>query len=165
MLTAKKNLILIQMNQSIGRGKSLISCDGGVLMQEEDQELVTTWQVVTAAQPTQEDLEELEFAFKVCKYVKSNAIVVSSERAARGIGGGFVNRIDAAEYALAHAKGAAYLASDAFFPFPDVVQAAASHGIRCIIAPGGSTNDQASIDACDAAGIAMVFTGMRHFRH
>jgi phosphoribosylaminoimidazolecarboxamide formyltransferase/IMP cyclohydrolase len=111
---------------------------------------------------------ELEFAWKVVKHVKSNAIVVAKNGQALGVGAGQMNRVGAAQIALeqadAQAKGA-YLASDAFFPFPDTVEAAAAAGIRAIIQPGGSIRDEESIAAADKAGLIMVFTGRRHFKH
>lgn len=161
----KKNLIIIEMKEKPGKNYSFISSDGGVLIQEEDNELYSELKVVTKRAPDPEVMDELLFAMKVVKYVKSNAIVVSRDKMATGIGGGFVNRVDAARYALEHAKGATCLASDAFFPFHDVVEEAHKYGIQAIIQPGGSLKDQASIEKCDELGIAMVFTGMRHFRH
>lgn len=165
ILRQKKNLIVVEMTDGPGKNLSLISSDGGVLIQEEDNRLYDELTVVTKRSPDQAELAELLFALKVVKFTKSNAIVVSRDKMATGIGGGFVNRVDAARYALEHGRGAACLASDAFFPFPDVVQTAHEHGIRAIIQPGGSLKDQASIDKCDELGIAMVFTGIRHFRH
>jgi phosphoribosylaminoimidazolecarboxamide formyltransferase/IMP cyclohydrolase len=139
------------------------------------------WEVVTRAAPPPEDLGDLIFGLRVVTYVKSNAIVVVKNQAAIGIGGGQTSRIWAAEQALERAnlnikaakevsdlndgKPAAVLASDAFFPFVDVVEAAARAGIRSIIQPGGSIRDKESIEACDRLGIAMVFTGIRHFKH
>lgn len=165
LLRTKKNLIIIEMKEPAGTATALISSDGGILIQEEDGELYRELTTVTQRVPDESELAELLFAMKVVKFTKSNAIVVSKDRAAVGIGGGFVNRIDAARYALDHAGSAVCLASDAFFPFPDVVEAAHQAGIRAIIQPGGSQKDEASIRRCDELGIAMVFTGMRHFRH
>lgn len=161
----KKNLIIIEMKEAPGKNYSLISSDGGVLLQEEDELLYNELTVVTKLAPDPEDLAELLFAMKVVKFVKSNAIVVSKAKMATGIGGGFVNRIDATRYALQRAQGGHCLASDAFFPFADVVEEANKYGITAIIQPGGSLNDQMSIAKCDELGIAMVFTGLRHFRH
>lgn len=166
LLKEKKNLRILQCTRPPQRPTSMVSLDGLLLLQEEDRDLLSTRQVVTKIAPSEEDLEELLFAWKVVKYVKSNAIVVTSNKQTLGIGGGQVNRIDAATYALEKAQGRAlYLASDAFFPFQDVVEAAAKEGIHAIIQPGGSLRDQASIDACDEQGLAMVFTSMRHFKH
>lgn len=165
VFSKKKNLIVIQMTEKPSGQTAMISSDGGLLLQEEDQDLFQDLQVVTKRQPTKEELEELTFAMKVVKFVKSNAIVVTKDKMALGIGGGYVNRVDAAKYALDHARGAKVLASDAFFPFSDTVETAAAQGITAIIQPGGSLKDQDSIDACDRLGVTMVFTGMRHFRH
>ena len=124
--------------------------------------------VVTRRAPTDAELADLRFAWKVVKHVRSNAIVVAKGGMTLGIGVGQTNRLAAARHALEaageRAKGAV-LASDAFFPFDDVVRLAASYGIAAIIQPGGSVRDQDSIRAAEEAGIAMVFTGVRHFRH
>jgi phosphoribosylaminoimidazolecarboxamide formyltransferase/IMP cyclohydrolase len=113
-------------------------------------------------------MKDLKFALKVVKHVKSNAIVLAKDGVTVGIGVGQVNRIWPTEQAIKQAgeraKGSV-LASDAFFPFPDVVEAAARGGITAIIQPGGSQNDQLSIEVADRAGIAMIFTGIRHFKH
>jgi phosphoribosylaminoimidazolecarboxamide formyltransferase/IMP cyclohydrolase len=116
-------------------------------------------------------MKDLEFAWKVSAHVKSNAIVYAKNANTLTIGAGQMSRIDAATFAAEKAlqegkilKGAV-MASDAFFPFRDTVDLAAKYGIRCIIQPGGSLKDQESIDACDEAGIAMIFTGERHFKH
>lgn len=110
-------------------------------------------------------MDNLIFGMKVCKYVKSNAIVVVKDFMAKGIGGGQVNRIWPACQALDRAGDGVVLASDAFFPFSDVVCEAAKHGIKSIIQPGGSIKDKDSIDECNKNGISMVFTGVRHFKH
>ena len=124
--------------------------------------------VVTDRMPTAEEVEALMFAWKVVKYTKSNAIVIGKPGRTTGIGMGQTNRIWAAQQAIAHAgeeaKGSV-MASDAFFPFPDCVEECAKAGITAIIQPGGSIQDKASVDACNAAGIAMVFVGDRHFKH
>ena len=139
-------------------------------MQDADdrQDDEATWQVVTKRQPTAEEMQALRLAWAVVRHVKSNAIVVTDANATLGIGAGQMNRVGAAKIALeqagAKAKGAV-LASDAFFPFGDTVETAAQAGITAIIQPGGSIRDQESIAAADAAGIAMVCTGTRHFRH
>jgi AICARFT/IMPCHase bienzyme. len=124
--------------------------------------------VVTKNEPDEKEFKDLRFAWKVVKHVKSNAIVLAKDGATVGIGAGQVNRIWPTEQSIKQAgekaKGSV-LASDAFFPFPDVVEAAAKAGVTSIIQPGGSINDEASIDAADKAGISMVFTGIRHFKH
>lgn len=164
-LKKKKNLRIVQVNSSEETRLSMMSLGGGLLVQDKDLDFIDKLHCVTKREPSEEEKEELLFAMKVAKYVKSNAIVVSEDRAARGIGGGSVNRIDAAKYALDRAPGARVLASDAFFPFSDVVELAAIKGIRAIIQPGGSLRDEESIELCDKEGIAMLFTGMRHFKH
>ena len=130
----------------------------------EDGEL----KVVTKAQPTAKQMEDLMLAWKIVKHAKSNGIAIAKDHQSLGIGPGQVNRIWSTQMAIERSgdkvRGAA-LASDAFFPFDDCVKACAEAGISCIIQPGGSVRDQDSIDACDRYGIAMVFTGMRHFKH
>ena len=138
---------------------------GGILVQEEDKKLIDDLKVVTEKEPTEEEMKDLLFGMKVVKYVKSNAIVAIKDGVAIGIGGGQVNRIWATEEALQRGKGATVLASDAFFPFRDVVDECAKNGIKAIIQPGGSIRDQESIDACNEHGISMIFTGVRHFKH
>jgi phosphoribosylaminoimidazolecarboxamide formyltransferase/IMP cyclohydrolase len=143
---------------------------GGLLVQDEDRIPTdpAAWRVVTARAPTEAERGELAFAWEVVRAVGSNAIVVSRDRQTVGIGGGQPNRIDPARHALRQAgerARGAVLASDGFFPFDDVVRVAAEAGISAIVQPGGSIRDQDSIAVCDAHGIAMVFTGQRHFRH
>ena len=118
--------------------------------------------------PDDAEWEELKFAWKVVKHVKSNSVVITKGKSLVGLGVGQVSRVDAVKLAVAKAgKNAAgcVLASDAFFPFPDNVEEARKAGITAIIQPGGSVKDDESIAACDEAGVAMVFTGMRHFIH
>ena len=175
VLSGKKNLRLIRMGRQTVRTKpwQLKRLDDGLLLQTADQEDLDpqNWQTAGRHQTTAEDLEQLRFAWKVVKHVKSNAIVVANRFQTLGIGAGQMNRIDAARIALKQAEASsqgvrgAYLASDAFFPFGDVVKLAAEFGIRAIVQPGGSIRDQESIAAADEAGIAMMFTGQRHFRH
>jgi phosphoribosylaminoimidazolecarboxamide formyltransferase/IMP cyclohydrolase len=124
--------------------------------------------IVTKRPPTDAEWEQLLFALKVVKHVKSNAIVLAREYRTVGVGAGQMNRVGAAGIAVKQAgelaKGAA-LASDAFFPFSDTVEVAAAAGVTAIIQPGGSIRDQESIEAADRHGIAMVFSGIRHFKH
>ena len=143
---------------------------GGLLLQ--DQDLATlNWadcRTVTKSQVAESIHEDLLFAMKVVKHTKSNAIVLVKNQQTVGIGPGQVNRITALGIAVQQAgekSTGAILASDAFFPFPDCVQAAVAAGVAAIIQPGGSIRDQESIDACNEAGLPMVFTGMRHFKH
>ncbi len=143
---------------------------GGLLLQDNDSLTLdkTSLKVVTKVAPTDEQMKDLIFAWKVAKYVKSNAIVFAKGRATVGVGAGQMNRVGSVEIASrqagAKAQGAV-LASDAFFPFRDNVDAAAKAGIKAIIQPGGSMRDAESIKAADEHGLAMVFTGIRHFRH
>ena len=143
---------------------------GGVLVQDPDvHELsVDDLKVVTSRAPSETEIESLLFAWKACKHVKSNCILLAHDTQSVGIGAGQMSRVDAAIIAIRKAdekaKGAV-LASDAYFPFPDGVEIAGEAGISAIIQPGGSVNDEPVIKAADAYGMAMVLTGIRHFRH
>lgn len=141
---------------------------GGLLVQEFNRGEIGELSVPTKRKPTEKEMEDLLFAWKLVKHTKSNAITIAKDNVSCGIGPGQVNRIWAAQQAIEHAgarvKGAV-MASDAFFPFDDCVKAAGEAGITAIIQPGGSIRDEDSIKACDEMGIAMVFTGMRHFKH
>lgn len=148
------------------------SVAGGFLAQTRDSAVLPDQlTTVTKREPTAEELQDMKFAFTVCKHVKSNAIVYAKNGATVGIGAGQMSRVMSTKIAAMKAAEAklslkgSVMASDAFFPFPDCVEAAAAAGATAIIQPGGSKNDQASIDAANEAGIAMVFTGTRHFRH
>ena len=146
---------------------------GGLLVQDQDLGLITLddLQVVTKVQPTQEQLQDLLFTWRVAKYVKSNAIVYAKDGRTIGVGAGQMSRVNSARIAAIKAEHAglspvgAVMASDAFFPFRDGIDNAAAVGIKAIIQPGGSMRDEETIAAADEHGIAMVFTGMRHFRH
>jgi phosphoribosylaminoimidazolecarboxamide formyltransferase/IMP cyclohydrolase len=142
---------------------------GGLIIQDVDSKLLEgELQVVSERIPTKKEIEELKFAWKVVKHAKSNGIAITRDGQTLGIGQGQVSRVWASENAVKQSnfsiKGAV-LASDAFFPFPDAVEAAAKAGVTAIIQPGGSKGDQAAIDMANQYGIAMVFTGMRHFKH
>lgn len=165
VLKTKKNLRVVKCTVKPEDKFNLAKVDGGILVQSEDTLFAEKMEVVTEKKPSQEEMKDLIFAMKVCKYVKSNAIVVVKNEMTLGIGGGQVNRIWAAKEALERGKGALVMASDAFFPFDDVVKTAAEYGIKAIIQPGGSIRDEDSIKACNENGIAMVFTGTRHFKH
>lgn len=146
---------------------------GGLLVQERDasQENIRDSKCVTKRTPSEEEWKAMDFAWRVCKHVKSNAIVFAaagSIRRALGIGCGQVSRVDATKFGIQKSRSSlqgAVMASDAFFPFRDNIDEAASAGIKAIIQPGGSIRDEESIKAADEFGIAMVFTGVRHFRH
>ncbi|WP_026564717.1 bifunctional phosphoribosylaminoimidazolecarboxamide formyltransferase/IMP cyclohydrolase [Bacillus sp. UNC41MFS5] len=172
ILTAKKNLRLltIPFNDAKKPEFKMTTIEGGLLVQEQDRFTLEDANVTVATkrQPTDAEWEALKLGWKVVKHVKSNAIVVTAEDMTIGIGAGQMNRVGAAEIALkqagSKAEGAA-LASDAFFPMDDTVEAAAKAGITAIIQPGGSIRDVDSIKKADEYGIAMVFTGVRHFKH
>jgi phosphoribosylaminoimidazolecarboxamide formyltransferase/IMP cyclohydrolase len=141
-----------------------------MLVQRSDDESVKpdTWKVVTQKQPTPEQLQELIFAWKVSRHVKSNAIVITKDSTTIGVGAGQMNRVGSAKIALEQAgekAQGAFLASDGFFPFDDSVRTAAAAGITAIVQPGGSLRDADSIKAADELGLVMVFTGVRHFLH
>jgi phosphoribosylaminoimidazolecarboxamide formyltransferase/IMP cyclohydrolase len=143
---------------------------GGVLLQEQDDQLIDpmAWTVASQRSPTSEENEDLTFAWRLVRHVRSNAIVVARAGQSLGVGAGQMNRVGAARLALDaagdQARGAV-LASDGFFPFDDTVRLAANHGISAVIQPGGSKRDSDSIAACDELGLAMVLTGKRHFLH
>ncbi|ABN52478.1 MAG TPA: bifunctional phosphoribosylaminoimidazolecarboxamide formyltransferase/inosine monophosphate cyclohydrolase [Hungateiclostridium thermocellum] len=174
ILTQKKNIRLLQLEDisaKIPKGTyDMKKVPGGLLVQNYNSELLNMddLKVVTEKKPTQEELEDLIFAMKVVKHTKSNGIALAKGKQTIGVGPGQTNRVTACKIAIEYGgertKGAV-LASDAFFPFADCVEAAAAAGITAIIQPGGSIRDQESIDACNKYGIAMVFTGMRHFKH
>ncbi len=173
ILTQKKNIRLLRLPSVEcgvpGTGYDFKRVSGGFLVQNRDLKLLENeLQVVSDRKPTESELRDMLFAWRIVKHVKSNAIALAKDSCSVGIGGGQVNRIWATQQAIEHGgdrvPGSA-MASDAFFPFDDCVRAAAAAGITAIIHPGGSKNDQLSIDACNELGIAMVVTGMRHFKH
>jgi len=165
ILKGKKNLRIIICSSRAEDKTQMVKVDGGILVQSSDDKLIEATKVVTQKSPSEEEMKDLIFAMKVVKYVKSNAIVIVKAGVTKGIGAGQVNRIWAAEQALERAGQGNVMASDAFFPFGDVVELAAKYEITSIIQPGGSINDDKSIDMCDKNGISMVFTGTRHFKH
>ncbi|MEL6458903.1 MAG: bifunctional phosphoribosylaminoimidazolecarboxamide formyltransferase/IMP cyclohydrolase [Cyanobacteria bacterium J06621_15] len=171
IIAAKSKLrVLILPDLQSGQLETIKVIAGGFLMQAADNFLADTnkWQIVTNKKPSQKEIAELFFAWKVCKHVKSNAIVVSKDLTTLGVGAGQMNRVGAVKIALEQAgekaKGG-FLASDGFFPFDDSVKTAASAGITGIIQPGGSLRDQDSINAANELGLTMVLTGNRHFLH
>ncbi len=143
---------------------------GGALMQEADvlADPEDIWKVVTEKKPTEQEMNDLRFAWEMVRHVKSNAIVLCKDRMLLGAGAGQMSRVDSTEIAIKKAgdrsRGSS-LGSDAFFPFPDSIEKAAAAGVTAVIQPGGSKNDEASITACNKFGIAMIFTGRRHFKH
>ncbi|HEX4717318.1 MAG TPA: bifunctional phosphoribosylaminoimidazolecarboxamide formyltransferase/IMP cyclohydrolase, partial [Thermoleophilaceae bacterium] len=176
ILKSKPNIRLLHDEEQ--RGAPIAEQDmkrvrGGLLVQDRDAdlELRDEMQVATERKPSEEEWGELLFAWKVCKHVRSNAIVLSRNLGTAGIGAGQMSRVDSVRIAIEKANAAelplegAVMASDAFFPFPDGPELAFDVGIKAVIQPGGSKNDRATIDACNKAGAAMVFTSRRHFRH
>ena len=146
------------------------SVSGGVLVQTEDSisEEASAWKVVTDRSPSEAELRDLAFAWKACKHIKSNTIVLASDNTLVGMGAGQPNRVTSVHLALRIAQDKAkgsVLASDAFFPFPDSVEMAAEGGVTAIVQPGGSIRDEDSVEAANRLGLAMVLTGARHFRH
>lgn len=169
ILRKKKNLRIIKIKNQVTDKQAWVKIDGGMLVQSADDLFSEDIKLVTETAPTDEQRKALLFSQRVVKYVKSNAIVVSNGVQAIGIGGGQVNRIWATQQAIERAKekfdGELVLASDAFFPFRDVVDFCAQEGIKAIIQPGGSMRDNDSIEAANEHQIPMLFTGMRHFLH
>ena len=170
ILTAKKNLRVLSAPEPYGASLDLRSIDGGLLVQQVDPVSVdrSLWRVVTEAQPDAALWGDIVFGWQVCAAVSSNAIVLAKDRQAFGIGAGQQNRLDSARIAQERAAGRAsggVCASDAFFPFRDGLDAVASAGVRAVVQPGGSVRDDEVIAAANEHGIAMVFTGERHFRH
>ena len=169
ILRQKKNLRIIKIKNPVSDKQTWVKIDGGLLVQDCDNQFSEEIKTVTQKQPTEEQRKALLFAQRVVKYVKSNAIVVSNGTQALGIGGGQVNRIWATQQAVERAKekfsGELVLASDAFFTFRDVVDFCAKKDIKAIIQPGGSIKDEESIQAANQHGIPMLLTGMRHFLH
>lgn len=175
ILTAKRNLRLLQLDNLDKASSAVPTFDykaiaGGLLVQTSDviQDDITKWETVTQVQVPEDAMDDLLLGWKVVKHVKSNAIVLAKDGGTVGVGAGQMNRVQAARIAIEtageRAKGSV-LASDAFFPFDDVVRLAARAGIRAIVQPGGSIRDEDSIKACNELGIPMLFTHIRHFRH
>ncbi|WP_047979574.1 bifunctional phosphoribosylaminoimidazolecarboxamide formyltransferase/IMP cyclohydrolase [Ornithinibacillus contaminans] len=172
ILTQKKNirLLTLEMTTKDEASYKLTTVDGGVLIQSRDNGSVTAEDLAVATKraPSEQELQDLLFAWKAVKHVKSNAILLAKNNQTIGVGAGQMNRVGAAKIAIDQAGKKAtgsVMASDAFFPMPDTVEEAVKAGVTAIIQPGGSKRDQDSIDVCDKHGIAMVFTGMRHFKH
>ncbi len=176
VVSSKKNVRLLASGQwpdTRSQDFDYKRVNGGLLVQDRDNGMITIDDLTVASkrQPTEEELNDLIFAWKVAKYVKSNAIVYAKNRQTVGVGAGQMSRVNSARIAAIKAEHAglavegAVMASDAFFPFRDGIDNAAKAGIKAIIQPGGSIRDDEVIAAADEAGIAMVFTGMRHFRH
>ena len=181
ILCSKKNLRLLKVDMSEDKAarNMYVSVNGGLLVQNQDRsdEVINAGMCVTKTRPDEAALSDMDFAWKIVKHVKSNAIVVVKDGRTYGVGAGQMNRVGSAAIALQQASEALakegkdirneglVMGSDGFFPFADSVQTAASYGISAIVQPGGSVRDQESIDAADLAGIPMLFTGVRHFKH
>jgi phosphoribosylaminoimidazolecarboxamide formyltransferase/IMP cyclohydrolase len=170
VLTAKKNLRLLRVSPAPAGELVIKSISGGYLAQTPDAHRLTPSEtaVKTKREPSTEEWQALEFGWKVCKHVKSNAIVFARAGQTISVGAGQMSRVDSVKVAAMKAVlplQGTVLASDAFFPFPDGVEEAAKHGITAVIQPGGSVRDADVIAAADRLGLAMVFTGVRHFRH
>jgi phosphoribosylaminoimidazolecarboxamide formyltransferase/IMP cyclohydrolase len=170
ILRKKSNLRVIKAASPPVERLECVSIDGGLLAQEVNKTLFEKWDTVTKTPVDEQYIPDMLFGLRVALWVKSNAIVLAKDQTAIGIGGGQTSRILAAKLALRQAGSrrnnpARVLVSDAFFPFPDIVEAAADAGIKVIVQSGGSNKDDLSIEMCDKRGIAMVFTGTRYFKH
>ena len=173
-MTKKNNLRLLEvdMRRTGVRERQLVSVNGGLLVQDLDTETctVTAEMAVTKRRPEAALLADMDFAWRIVKHVKSNAIVVVKDGCTAGLGAGQLNRVGSAEIALREAREKGLteglvLASDGFLPFDDTVTLAAGYGVSAIVQPGGSIHDEDSVVKADELGIAMVFTGERHFKH
>ncbi len=167
-LSKKKNLRVMKSSGASSFPLQLMTVQGGLLAQTQDNQILTKSEVVSQRQPSEQEMADLLFAWRTAKWVKSNAIVFAKNQATVGVGAGQMSRVDAVHYAgIKAGKNAqgAVMSSDAFFPFPDGIEAAAEYGVSAVIQPGGSMRDEEVIAAADHLGLAMVFTGMRHFRH
>lgn len=173
ILKGKKNRIILIQNEAEMPDMIVRTCLNGMLLQEKDHKTDTVADLKTATTkaPTENDIEDLIFASKLCKHTKSNTIVIAKNKQLCASGTGQTSRVDALNQAIHKAKSfnfdleGAVMASDAFFPFPDCVEIAHKSGISTVIQPGGSIKDQLSIDYCNENGVAMVMTGTRHFKH
>ena len=173
ILRSRKNRIILQTSGRPLPTRTLRTVLDGMLLQERDTytELPETLKPVTNVVPTPAQTEDLLFAMKVAGHLKSNAIALVRNKQLLGGGAGQTSRVDALRHAIEKARASGFsldgavMASDAFFPFADSIELAHEAGIRAVIQPGGSVRDQDSVDFCNARGIAMVFTGIRHFKH
>ncbi|GAB3658706.1 bifunctional phosphoribosylaminoimidazolecarboxamide formyltransferase/IMP cyclohydrolase [Echinicola sediminis] len=173
VLKGKKNRILLLQKTKVGGTKQIKTLLNGIIEQDKDlaTETKEDFEVVTKVAPTEEQKDALVFAAKVCKHTKSNTIVLSNQDQLFASGVGQTSRVDALKQAIEKAKSFGFelkgsvMASDAFFPFPDCVEIASKEGVAAVVQPGGSIKDKDSIAFCDEAGMAMVMTGVRHFKH
>jgi phosphoribosylaminoimidazolecarboxamide formyltransferase/IMP cyclohydrolase len=171
LFAAKKNLRLLVAQPPVGAQPHLRAVDGGLMVQTPDEGWEEEWRVVTERAPTEEELAAMRLAWRVAKHAPSNAVVAASATATVGIGAGQPSRVDSCRIAVEKARASGLLlsgtaaASDAFFPFPDGVESLAAAGVSAVAQPGGSVRDSQVIAAANRLGLAMVFTGRRHFRH
>jgi phosphoribosylaminoimidazolecarboxamide formyltransferase/IMP cyclohydrolase len=173
ILTEKKNRILLKQKDAALPETQVRTCLNGLLVQDKNNvtDNKANLKTVTLKEPTAEEVEDLLFASKICKYTKSNTIVFAKNRQLIASGTGQTSRVDALKQAIEKARtfgfdlNGSVMASDAFFPFPDCVEIAKVAGITAVIQPGGSIKDELSIDYCNENKVAMVFTGTRHFKH
>ncbi len=168
VLKTKKNLRVVEIDPALMRPLVYRPVFGGLLVQQRDRGDVLKWEVVTKRSPDEAENDALRFAWRAVKWTKSNSVVFALRSKTVGIGAGQTSRVGAVEIAARQAADCGsgmVMASDAFFPFRDGVDAAARAGVTAVVQPGGSKRDQEVIDACDEHGMAMVFTGIRHFRH
>ncbi|MGW1889475.1 bifunctional phosphoribosylaminoimidazolecarboxamide formyltransferase/IMP cyclohydrolase [Streptomyces sp. NPDC002004] len=173
-LTKKKNIRVLRAPQAPGNRVEARQVDGGVLLQETDRlqadgDDPANWTLATGDALSQDELAELAFAWKACRAVKSNAILLAKDGASVGVGMGQVNRVDSAKLAVERAgeerARGSYAASDAFFPFPDGLEILVAAGVKAVVQPGGSIRDELVVEAAQKAGVTMYFTGTRHFFH
>ena len=173
LLKSKKNRIILKQKKIEFKGNIVRSCLNGQLVQERDTniEKISSFESKTTKIPSKSQMNDLFFANKLVKHTKSNTIVLAKDQQLLASGTGQTSRVDALKQAIHKAKSfgfdlnGAVMASDAFFPFPDCVEIAGNEGVDAVIQPGGSVKDQFSIDYCNEHNLAMVFTGVRHFKH
>ena len=172
LLTGKRNLRILRACGTAPHPYNIRTVYGGALVQEPDDSQrdlePANWRIVTQNRPDASQLADLAFAWRVCRHVKSNAIVYVKDRATVGVGAGQMSRVDSvmlAGHKAGESARGAVMASDAFFPFADGIEAAAAHGVAAVVQPGGSIRDEEVIECCDRLGLVMAFTGTRHFRH
>lgn len=166
IMKAKENMRVLRLPKPVVQDE-IRTIDGGVLIQRTEP-CREDWRVVSEREPDAHEMRAMQLALKVCKHTKSNAIIFADEKAVIGIGAGQMNRVESAEIAVRKARkplAGSAVASDAFLPFPDTLEVAAAAGATALVQPGGSIRDAEVIEAANRLNIAMVFTGVRHFRH
>jgi phosphoribosylaminoimidazolecarboxamide formyltransferase/IMP cyclohydrolase len=168
VLARRKDCRLLELPRPVADDREYRTVRGGLLVQDRDQGDRARWRVVTQRSPTADEMEGLRFAWQAVAHVKSNGILLARGQTAVGVGGGLPSRVDSVRLAITKAGARSHdavMASDAFFPFPDGVEVAAEAGVTAVVEPGGSLRDPQIIAAADRLGLAMCFTGVRHFRH